>query len=197
MSLTAALRTRRGVRCSRCQRLRCNCPRQLASPLDTTLGNFGGERVQTLSIRGLSTTLAVLPRKEPDLSLRYQVPRRPDRCGAGVMSRWALHQLVEVLDLDRGAHELLVWSERWFAEDLSGLVSLIQAAKANRRVGALPAFSSRDGAPPIEALRRAIDGLVLDDAARRIVRWAESWRPRDVNGLVSLVDAARSSGDIR
>jgi hypothetical protein len=153
--------------------------------------------VQTLSIGGLSTHVAVQPRTEPDLSRRYQVPRRPDRRVAEVTSGRVLHWTVEALDLGRAAHEVLVWSERWFPEDLSGLVSLIQAAKAGRGMGTGYAGPPQDEVPSVSALYRAVDGLALDDAARRIVRWAESWRPRDLAGLVSLVDAARSARDAR
>jgi hypothetical protein len=153
--------------------------------------------VQTISVGGLFTDVPIHPRTEPDWSRRYQVPRRPDRRIAQVMSGRVLHHTVEALDLDRAAHEVLVWSERWFAEDLAGLVCLIQTAKASPRPPTRYGAPPQDEVPSVSALHRAIDGLVLDDAARRIVRWAESWRPRDLAGLVSLVDAARSARGTR
>lgn len=112
MSLTSALRTRRGRSCS---------------PLDTALGS--------VTVAGLTVSVNEVARSEPDLRARYTVPTaaQVDR----IRSAWALGQAIEGLDLDRAAYRLLVWADSWSAENLAGLVSLIEAARSagdgNRR----------------------------------------------------------------
>jgi hypothetical protein len=65
---------------------------------------------------------------EPDLSSRYSVPAEPT-VAERIPSAWALTTAIEGLDLDRSAHKLLVWADSWSAENLAGLVSLIEAAR--------------------------------------------------------------------
>lgn len=122
MSLTSALRTRRGFRCSRCQRVYCICPRRPASPLDTALG--------TITVAGLTAAVDGVARSEPDLSARYRVPAAPAAPVDRIRSAWALTQAIDGLDLDRSAHKLLVWADSWSAENVAGLVALIEAARA-------------------------------------------------------------------
>lgn len=67
---------------------------------------------------------------EPDLSGRYTVPTAPavtvDQARLGLN----LARAIEDLELDRFAHRLLVWADSWSQENLAGLVSLIEAARA-------------------------------------------------------------------
>jgi hypothetical protein len=108
MSLTSALRTRLG--------------RSPSSPLDTALG--------TVTVGGLTMSFNDVARPEPDLSARYKVPTSPAAPVDRIRSAWALTQATEGLDLDRSAHKLLVWADSWSAENVAGLVALIEAARA-------------------------------------------------------------------
>lgn len=114
MSLTSALRTRRGRSCS---------------PLDTALGS-GASAGLTITVAGLTMSLNEVARPEPDLSARYKVPTSPAAPVDRIRSAWALSQVIEGLDLDRAAHRLLVWADSWSAENVAGLVSLIEASRA-------------------------------------------------------------------
>lgn len=67
--------------------------------------------------------------REPDLSSRYRLPAEPV-VAERIPSAWALTAAIDGLDLDRAAHRLLVWADSWSAENLAGLVSLIEAARA-------------------------------------------------------------------
>ena len=107
MSLTRALRTRRGRSCS---------------PLDTALGS--------VTVAGLTVSVNEAARPEPDLSARYTVPTAPAAQVDRIRSAWALSQAIDGLDLDRAAHRLLVWADSWSADNVAGLVTLIEAARA-------------------------------------------------------------------
>jgi hypothetical protein len=74
--------------------------------------------------------LRAMAAPEPDLSARYRVPSEPDVTVNQARVAYDLARAIEDLELGREAHRLLVWADSWSPQNVAGLLSLIEAARA-------------------------------------------------------------------